>query len=288
MQLLRLAEVPLSARDRVFCYSRARALLGLLVLLAAATALIGLSGSNQNWLGYYAASVILLCLLIYHKSITARFQASNWLVRMTDDGLFIKFRSYLNCHFAAQDYTVVFLPFAEIRSAKQVDDVLHVPDRDDNNRPIQTLRKRRSLELELAGDSRQLAIALNSEKENVRARTRIRAENPSTRYHHFPVELAAPDRLRIEWCVVPSAQTILDALIRHTLVRPAEQSARDVGALEKLSRAEQEAHLLELIESGETINAIAAARRLYGYDLAAAKDFVEQLVAKQADNKSPV
>ena len=31
------------------------------------------------------------------------------------------------------------------------------------------------------------------------------------------------------------------------------------------------------------IGAIATARRLYGYDLAAAKDFVEELVAKQAD-----
>jgi hypothetical protein len=36
------------------------------------------------------------------------------------------------------------------------------------------------------------------------------------------------------------------------------------------------------------IGAIATARRLYGYDLAAAKDFVEELVAKQADKKSTV
>ena len=34
--------------------------------------------------------------------------------------------------------------------------------------------------------------------------------------------------------------------------------------------------------------AAATARRLYGYDLAAAKDFVEELVAKQADKKSTV
>jgi hypothetical protein len=288
VQLLRPTEVPLSDRDRVFCYSRARALLGLFVLLAAATALVLFSWSKQNWLGYYAAGVILLCLLIYQKSITARFQASNWLVRMTDDGLFIKFRSYLNCHFAAQDYTVVFLPFAELRSAKQVAEVLHVPDRHDNHRMTRTARKRRSLDLELAGDPRQLAIALNAEKQNVLAKTRIGAAKPSTRYHHFPVVLAAPDRLRIEWGVVPSAQTLLDALTRHTLVRPAQQSARDFGALEKLSRAEQEAHLRELIESGEMIGAIATARRLYGYDLAAAKDFVEELVAKQADKKSTV
>jgi hypothetical protein len=30
------------------------------------------------------------------------------------------------------------------------------------------------------------------------------------------------------------------------------------------------------------------ARRLYGYDLAAAKDFVEELAAKQANKKSTV
>jgi hypothetical protein len=280
VQLLRLADVPLSDRDRVFSYSRARALFGFFVLLAAATALILLSWSKQNWLGHYVAGMILLCLVIYQKSITARFKPSNWLVRVTDHGLYIKFRSYLNCHFPAEDHTVVFVPFAEIRSAKRVDETRHSPDRDDHNRPTQTMRKLRWLELELTGDSRQLAIALNSENETALAKTRVGAEKPSTRYRHFPVLLTAPDRLRIEWTVIPKMQTMLDALTRHTMVRPAEAQTKDFNDLEKLSRAEQEARLLELAEAGDKLGAIALARRLYGYDLAAAKEFIEGLARK--------
>src|SRR5262245_24724995 len=115
---MRLAEVPLSQQDRVYCYSRGRALLSLLLLLGAAATLILLSRPKQNWLGYYIAAIILLCLVVYQKSITARFQPSNWLVRMTDHGLYIQFRSYLNRHFSPEDYTVVYLPYGEIRSAK--------------------------------------------------------------------------------------------------------------------------------------------------------------------------
>jgi hypothetical protein len=238
------------------------------------------SWPQQNWLGYYVAGVILLCLLIYQKSATARFKPSNWLVRLTDHGLFVKFRSYLNCHFPADDHTVVYVPFAEIRSAKRVDETRQVPDRDDDDRPSQTTRKLRWLELELAGDSRQLAIALNSEKETIFAKSRIGAEKPSTRYHHFPVLLTAPDRLRIEWAVIPKMETMLDALTRHTLVRPAEAQTKDFIELDKLSRAEQETRLLELAESGDKLGAIALARRLYGYDLSQAKDFIEGLARK--------
>jgi ribosomal protein L7/L12 len=75
-------------------------------------------------------------------------------------------------------------------------------------------------------------------------------------------------------------ETMLDALTRHTLVRPAEAQTKDFIELDKLSRAEQETRLLELAESGDKLGAIALARRLYGYDLSQAKDFIEGLARK--------
>jgi ribosomal protein L7/L12 len=77
-------------------------------------------------------------------------------------------------------------------------------------------------------------------------------------------------------------QTLLDTLARHTMVRPAVELTNDFYDLEKLSRADQDARLLELAESGDKIGAIALARRLYGYDLAQAKDFIERLISKSA------
>ena len=58
-----------------------------------------LSWLKQAWLGYYVSAVSLLFALIFRKIVSARFRPSNWLVRLPDHGLFIKFRSYLNGHF---------------------------------------------------------------------------------------------------------------------------------------------------------------------------------------------
>ena len=71
-----------------------------------------------------------LCLLLYQRLIFGRFRSSNWLLRMTDHGLYVKFRSYLNHHFAAEDLTVVFLPYSEMRSARMVKERQELPDRD--------------------------------------------------------------------------------------------------------------------------------------------------------------
>ena len=86
---------------------------------------------------------------------------------MTDDGLFIKFRSYLNYRFSDQDPTVVFIPYSEIGSAKLVKERQAIPDREEGNRRATTTRTRRFIELELAGNSEQLANALASESKRV-------------------------------------------------------------------------------------------------------------------------
>lgn len=282
MQLLRLSEVPLRDQDRSFCYSRARALCGAVLALLAAALAIYIGSAGQSWLGYYLAGVILIALLLYHKAIIARFQPTHWLVRMTDDGLFIKFRSYLNGHFAADDHVVVFIPYSEIAAAKLVHEVQRVPDRDGPNQPAETTRRRRMVELELDGDSRELAIAIASEQDTVLAKTRIGSERPSTRYHHFPVRLPTMKRLVIEWGVVPKAQVFLDALERHTHVRPEESTIKTLTIKSELNRQAQESRLLELVESGQKIVAISEARRLYAYSLTEAESFIDELLRNKA------
>jgi len=84
-------------------------------------------------------------------------------------------------------------------------------------------------------------------------------------------------RLRIEWKVIPKAQTFLDALGRRTLVRPTEKTSKDFADLEALNRKEQQNRLLELAESGDKIGAIDMARQRYGYDLSQAQELVEGL-----------
>jgi hypothetical protein len=278
MQILRLNDVPVSQRDLVFAYSRLRAISSALLLLAVAAGLIIFARLKGAWPVYCVAAFMVLCVLIYQKVITARFHSANWLVRLTDNGLFIKFRSYLNDHFDAQDFVVLFLPFSELRSARMVKERQEVPDRNTRSTTITTTK--RILELELAEKTVELAVALGTERERVFGKMPRTNGRMSTRYQHFPVRLASPTLLCIEWGVVPKIQTLLNALTRHTLVSASAEEKKDYTHLESLDRKEQEARLLELAESGDMIGAIAIARKLYSYDLTTAKQFVESLTRK--------
>jgi len=278
MQLLRLNDVPSSQRDLVFAYSRLHAISGALLVLVAAAGSIVFARLKGAWPAYGVGAIMFLCLLLYQKVITARFHPANWLVRMTDNGLFVKFRSYLNDHFDAQDFVVLFLPFSELRSARRVKQRQAVPDQSPRSRTTTTTKQ--ILELELAGKTVELAVALGAERERVFGKMPRTNGRMSTRYQHFPVRLASPTLLRIEWGVVPKLQTLLDALARHTLVSAGAEEKKDYTQLESLDRKEQEAQLLELAESGDMIGAIAVARRLYSYDLTTAKQFVESLLKK--------
>ncbi len=133
MQLMRLADVPLDPHDRVFYYSRLRAVAGATLLAVVAIAAFVFAWLKGAWPMYYIGALMALCLLIYQRLIIGRFRSSNWLLRMTDHGLFVKFRSYLNHHFSAQDLTVVFLPYSEIRSARMVKERQELPDRDQHS-----------------------------------------------------------------------------------------------------------------------------------------------------------
>jgi hypothetical protein len=108
MHLMREIEVPQTPTDAVFRTSRLYAVLFVLVCLTASVALVFLRWPHQR-LAYCAAAAILVILLLFHRIIAARFHPSNWLVRLTDEGLYIHFRSYLNERLPSEDPTVVFI-----------------------------------------------------------------------------------------------------------------------------------------------------------------------------------
>ena len=74
MQLMRLADVPVNPRERVFCYSRLQALSGGLLLAVIAAGLIVFARLKGAWPTYFVAAVLLACLVILQKVVTARFR----------------------------------------------------------------------------------------------------------------------------------------------------------------------------------------------------------------------
>jgi hypothetical protein len=283
MRLLRLDEVPIGERDRVFRHSPARALFAALTAICASAVFILLGWQGGSVLAYYLAAITLLGLLLMRRLIVARFQPSNWLVRLSDAGLYVQFRSYLNYHLPKEDPTVVFIPHEEIRSVRLVRQRRDIPDMDGARSQLNSVSaQRRSLvEINLAADSSLLARALADE---LRRRGPEEAHwygHASTLYKDYPARLASPGSLQLEWKAVPRARIFLAALQRYTDIKDSVEVSEDYLHLEGLSREEQERRLRELVETGQTISAIRIARRLYSYDLTQAKAFVDSLLARK-------
>jgi hypothetical protein len=273
MRLLRLSDVDPSRRDRVFYYSRLRALVFAFVALGAGAALL-LRAASAHWnAGYYLAAVILLFVLLLKRFVTARFCPSNWLVRINDTGLFIQFRSYLNYHLPAEDLTVVFLSYNEIPSARLVRERARVSD----SRGRTATQIRRYIELELAEDIQPLAKALQAEMVEKAPSEKRWYGSSSTLYEDHPVRMSSPPFLQLRWQVVPRAQKFLDALRPYTTIADPVSTSEDFVQLQALSREEQEKRLRDLKERGESIAAIYMARKIYGCGLAQARSIVENL-----------
>lgn len=271
MQFMRLADVPIDQHDRVFRYSPVRALLVASSIICASGGLALFGWRQQAGLAYYVAGVLLLGLVVMSKFVLARFQPSNWLVRLNDQGMFLQFRSYLNQHFPAKDLTIVFIPYHEIRSVALVQERSNIPYRD-LDRPLAErsyVQRRRLVEIELTGGLAPLAQALAGES----------TKRPSsvTLYKHYPVRMTSPPFVQVEWGVVPGPDVLVDALRQYTNIASPIEVSHDYANLEGLSREEQEMRLLSLVEAGKTLDAVYVARKLYSYDLTQARAFVESL-----------
>lgn len=279
MRLLRLSDVGIQANDRVYRYSRWHAVLIAIVVLGAA-AWAAFHAYTAGWKpGYYIAAATLLFVELLRRFVTARFRPSNWLARTNEEGIFIQFRSYLNYHLPADDLTVVFISYGEIRSARLVKERVTVPDPQNRRDTTQYLRY---VELELAGDVAALADALNAEAGESAPTEKRWYGSSSTLYQDHPMHMESAPFFRIRWQATPGAHKFLEALRPYSSIADPVSISQDFAHLQGLSPEEQQARLRELARRGETMSAIYLARKLHGGSLAEAKDIVEQLSNKTA------
>jgi len=82
------------------------------------------------YLACYLVLVLLVCLMLMRRILLARLRPSNWLAQIASDGVFIQFRSYLNYQLPADDLTVVFISFSDIRATRLVRERVTIPDED--------------------------------------------------------------------------------------------------------------------------------------------------------------
>ena len=271
MRLLRAADVETTRSDRVFARSRVRAILWALIAMGACAALTAGAIHANRWLGYCIAAMALLVLVLSRRFITARFRPSNWLLRMNGQGVFIQFRSYLNYHVPADDLTVVFLPYPELRSARLVRERASVQDSGGRT----TKQTFLYVELELAGETGALAKALAAESAERAPNEKRWYGTSSTLYRDYPADMTVPPFLRLRWQAVPRAERFLEALRGRTTIAEPVLISQDFAHVQGLSREEQQKRLRELAHRGKIIEAIYTARRLYGCGLEEARSIVE-------------
>lgn len=277
MRLLCLADADISSRDRVFRYSLVTASIVACVVIAGTADLLYRAYSAHWKFGYYFAAVILFFLFLMRRFIAARFRPSNWLVRVNDLGIFVQFRSYLNYHLPADDLTVVFIGYQEIRSARLIHERVQVPDMQGRT----STQFRRYVELELGGNLDELSRALDAELTEKAPTEKRWYGSTSTLYQDHPAQLEPPPFLRLRWQVFPGTHQFLDLLRPYTTIADTVSIKQDYSNLQGLSREEQQKRLRELDQGGETIAAIYLARRTYGCGLQEAKQMVEGLRDKK-------
>ena len=291
MQLLRERDVPANEHDRVFRYSRTFATIAYAALLAGPIALFTTGVRNHAILPLVIAPLMAMLVFLSKRFLVARFQPSNWLVRATESGVYVKFRSYLNYHFSADDVAVVFIPYREITAARVVRETIEHLQRStkiDGSRSnrVSSYQRRKTAELELSCDTSALAAALLEEGARPGPREKRWYGSTSMRANHHPVMLEKATRLRIVWECVPPIGRFFTALSSHVKVEATATRDWSYEAIQELDRPALERRIAELARAGKMREARLQTRLHFAYDSEETRRFIERLL-QQPDDVAP-
>lgn len=193
MTLLRDLNVPTRLDDAVFRESRlGRALAALLVTtLVVAFAALAWKGILPGVLLWFSEPVLVLYGLVLWGSLLRATGESNWVLRVSDRGVYVKFRSYLHMGLPSNDRTVIFLEPCDLAAVTSHHVWLDVPD-------VNALGQEsvNHLDFTLAPHVRvePLRQHLSGEHQAVHWAWLTRSA-----WRYFPVKLIGDNVLRIDW-----------------------------------------------------------------------------------------
>lgn len=271
MKLVYPHDVPRLGVVRTFRHSRLAPLLTF-AFVAGGTAwwAITMTFSDRaewiHWLPTLLGLVMCFVILIYlRKSL----KATNWLLRITEDGVYIKFRSYLNDRLPETGPTILHVPYAEIERIQPGLRTVTLPDRDGRVMTSQL----RFMDIALGHEATaELANALKTE----RSLPPIR--NGAPKHHDYPLRVTAPNRLRLEWKVRPALRTAIETLQRFAPVDHDPIRARlDWNKMDDQAKADM---IVELAELGERMRARHLAQEFYNLEKDDAKIYINEIVGR--------
>jgi hypothetical protein len=223
-----------------------------------------------------------LVVVLVVGDLVARFRSTNWQVWIGPDGLWVNLRSYQNRHLP-DAATVLHLPYEEIACAHRHLETWTTP-RWDRTGVVgskqwmagygSTHHKVESLELRLAsGDTQEITQALANE----------RCLPAGLKSLQQAVSVPSPGVVRIAWRgngngVVPGLARVLDELGPY--VKLGDPTRTDRPQWYRLSEAELDDLLAQLVRSGDRLAAIDLLRRRRGCSATEAEKLVQELDAR--------
>lgn len=272
MRLLRLDEAELRHTDAVFRSSPVPGFLTALVLGGFGAGLLLAAAADA--LPWIAATLFgIPSLLISWPFAVSAYRATlptGWTVAVGTDRVLVKLRSHLNLHFPADDAQVVELRADEIESVRRAEVRTTTPGSEGGR----STSRQVSLEIRVRGvDLAPLRERLAHERG---------LKTGGTAWRHYPVSVVGDDVVRVEWSgsqtrVRPGIGRVLDALAGVARVEEATRTTLDLARPGPMPRAELEQQLRLLAENGQTVAAVALARKRLGLGLADAKKLVDGL-----------
>lgn len=253
-------------------------------LLAAAGSVLALlalrlaaAGNILPWpLAALAAAFVALFLLLTLATLFRARAPGSWLLAFDGDRVLIRTRSYLN-RLAGEPESVIEIPLSELEAVREAR--LNVRGRDPLNDPHD--REASFLELEL-----RPGVDLSEVAERLREERRRRTQGGTWR--HYPVTIAGPHTVRVEWRsrharTTPGLDEALRVLGEAVRVDARTRESVDLGGPGRAPAGEDTLGALRtLVVQGRLAEAMMLAERGLGLSTTRAKALVDE-IAERAD-----
>lgn len=220
-------------------------------------------------IGYAVAIGCGLFGLLPLAQFRAALKPTNWLVRASQSGVLIKYRSYLNRKLPATDTQVVGLDYAEIAWARKVIERRVTADSSQGGNSVQATTLM-FIELCVKGETAELAGKLSEEN--------AREAGATSHWGDFPVQLMDGGIVRINWRdMTPGIDNALKRLGAYIPIQEAQKSRTDFASAKNLTPEELKEKVRQLNDSGDSIAAVALVKKALHCSTTEAMKFVEKM-----------
>ncbi|MCC3304984.1 hypothetical protein [Sneathiella sp. HT1-7] len=229
----------------------------------------------------FCGLIVLTCALvglIFLFSAFAAMRHSNWTLRATPEGLYLKLRNYGDYRLNATDPIVAFIPKREIRALHfmgQKTRMVTDPDIPEDKH----LHKEEWLEIALYGTDLTLIDDALGKERTRKGPTWIKGVTANAKGADIKL-MAETGIIRVDWNTrktrltppLKEAETILDGIY----LTEKEEAAEEAPLL-TLSKEHQEDRLREMVRRGDAIGAAALVREIHGFSLTEAHQYLKSL-----------